>query len=213
MHKTAKTNRKSRGAQQPARIAGFTLVELIVAVGILMTVLMMTLTLVQEGIGKLADMRIKGKVKECARLTMEYFSTIPPDVVYGMSKGSPQTSNFKDGMPADEDLRNFVNDSYPVCRELSDPSTALGAKVQLQYTLCPGCITYGDIDNPNYSMCIYFYKIRLQYNGLQYGGTGKTIDFMGKVYTGQSGDCDDGINANGCGPGPPGSDLLKNCTI
>lgn len=194
-------------------MTGFTLIELMIAVSILMISLILTLTLMDEGVGKLQDMRVSSQVKECGRLVMEYYGSMPPDTIYGMSSGSAQTNDFMSGSGGDENLNSFVAASYPICRELSDPGNPLGSKVQLKYIVCPGCQAYEDVATaPGYISCIYFYKVQLRFNSLRYGGANRTVDYMNKVWTGQTGDCDDGINPNGCGSGSI-PDVLRNCNI
>ena len=204
--------RNAAGLRRARTVLGFTLIELMIAVTILMSALLLTLGLVNQGIGRMHDALITSDVKECARLTMEYLSTLPPDVIYGMSPGTAQTSTFALAS-GDNDLVNFVNDSYPICRRLSDGGTGIGNKVQLRYTLCPGCQAH---ENPVYTgfvTCIYFFKLRLTYNAAQYGGANKHIDYAAKLYAGQAGDCDAAVNPNACGAGPTMPDGLDNCSI
>jgi len=194
--------------------AGFSIVELLIAVSILLISLILTLTIVQGGVTHLSDMRIKSKIRECARLTMEYFGAIPADKAYAMSKSAPKQGNYSSG-GGDQDLANFVNDSYPVCKDLSDPGNPLGAKVQLKYTICPGCITYRDTTTTPaslYSTCLYIFKLRLTYNSMYYGGKNMHVDFTTEAYTGQSGDCDTSLNPDGCGIGSS-PETKKICTI
>lgn len=182
-----------------------------VAVTILLTVLILTLSLVQQGVGKLGEMRRKAEIRECARLTMEYFMTLPPDEVYGLSKSSPKTGDYSSSSVGNEDLIDFVDDNYKICQELSAGGSVLGNKVQLRYTICPGCLVHEDLVNfPGFVTCMYFFKLRLEYNAVRYGGKDKKIDYMGKMYTGQKGGCDD---LNGCGATGDMPDILKNCNI
>jgi prepilin-type N-terminal cleavage/methylation domain-containing protein len=195
-----------------ARNSGFTLIELMVAMTILMVSLILTLTLLQEGIGKLGDIRLKAKVQECARLTMEYYSSLPPDTVFGMSKGAPKQNDYNTGSGGDEDLNSFVNDSYQTCKELSSNGNPVGSKVQLKYTICPGCLAHTNPLYPTFTTCMYFYKLRLSYNSIRYGGTDKHIDYVAKTYTGQAGDCEVAANPNGCGAGGM-PDARTDCTF
>lgn len=210
-HDMRKPNPNNRTRVRGRRGAmGFTLVEVMVALAILMTSLIFTLDLVGKGIGKMYDMRIRSQVKECARLTMEYYSTLPPDVIYGMSKQSPQTATY--ATPSDENLITFVTQSYPICRTLSDPSNAVGAKVQLRYTICPGCLAHENPSWVGFISCIYYFKLRLTFNSFQYGGVNHNIDYAAKLYAGQSGECDDSVNPNGCGSGGY-PDTVRQCNM
>lgn len=189
---------EKRITAEPKNQRGFTIGELLVAMAIIMTCLIFTLSLIQTGMGRISDMRLNTKIRECARLTMEYYNSIPPDQVWNTSKQAPLTGDFVAG-GGNTDMVNFVNDQNNSCRELSDTGNPLGSRVHLTWTICPGCITYMAAAT-TLSTCIYNLKVRLNYNNLYYGGPDH-IDYQSETFTGQSGDCDDAINPAGCGQG------------
>lgn len=197
------------------RPSGFTIVEMLVTMVILMIVLLPTMTLVQSGMMHMADLRIKTKIRECARLTTEYFNALPPDTVFAISKQTPKTSDFKSA-DASNDLVNFVNGIYPACRELSDAANPVGKKVKLQYILCPGCVSYTSPSTAGsltpYTTCRYDIKIRLTYNNVYFGGQGANIDYNFSSQSGKAGDCDTSVNPNGCGTGSV-PDTIRACNF
>ncbi len=200
-----------KAAQPKTRAAGFTIIELIIAAAILAGAIITTFSIVQAGIGKLNDMRVKNQVRECARLAMEYYSALPPDVVYAMSKNAPRTGNFMTGLAGADDMATFVTDTYPVCKDLSDPGNPVGSRVLLNYTICPGCYTYKDPDpEVVYSTCKYYFKFRVTYNAVRYGGENQHMDYTLQTYTAQSGDCDVSLNSRGCGSSM-GGETHKSC--
>jgi len=199
------------------RSEGMTLIEILVAVAILGSVLVGMAIMISIGFIQMNNMRIQRAAYNCSRMIIEYFETIPPDVAYGMSKNAPLWGNFVSGI---QQLNDFVNSGTAgtadtSCKELSDPSNPVGAKIALTYGICPGCYYATSLDGSGlpWTTCYYFLKLKVKYNSLNLG-KGREIEYEKKYYDGASGVCDDTENPNGCGAAAtanlPGQ--LKDCT-
>ncbi len=196
---------------------GMTLIEILIAVAILASVLVGMAMMISIGFLQMNNMRVQRAAYNCSRMVIEYFETLPPDVMYGMSKNTPAWGNFVSGIQQLNDFVNAgINDTADTsCKELSDPSTPLGAKVALTYGICPGCFYATQLDstgNP-WTTCYYFLRLKVRYNSWNLG-KGREIEYEKKYYDGASGSCDDTDNPNGCGAGMtenlPGE--VKDCT-
>ena len=198
-----------RKLMSPPGVRGMTLIEVLVAMVVLTSALLSIASLISVGLLQLNNIRIQRAASNCARLVTEYLSTLPPDVIYAMSPGSPMYGDFDagGGVPG---LNSFVNSgSYDACRKLSDPSNPAGKKVNMTYGVCPGChaTTMTDpVTGIAWTACIYLIRIRVLYSGFQIGGR-RTIDFFVKRFTGTAGKCTD---SGGCGTGTAAG-TLKDC--
>lgn len=185
--------------------SGFTIIELLVAIAILTFALLGILLSVSSGLAHLKDKEMERSAVECARVAMEYMSTIPPDVVYGMAGGSPSPSAITGDFAGSGflQLNQFVNSMNPACRTLSDTSQTPGAKVQLKYSICPSCYSYTDIDPDTlipWTTCYYYMEVKISWNNLVYDKV-QTLDYDKKIYSQATGSCDPAENPNGCGLG------------
>ncbi len=185
--------------------SGMTLIEILIAMTILIVTLLVVVIALSSGMEQLNEQRIKRTAAECVRVVMEYMSTMPPDTVYGYAGGSPNpsviTGNFAAG--GFLQLNAFVNSINPACRDLSDISKPLGSKVQLRYSICPGCISYTDIDPESlipWTTCMYNMEVMVSWNAVNFGGS-KLIKYKKKFFGRSRGSCDPAVNPDGCGLG------------
>lgn len=200
----------------PANERGMSLIEILIALGIIITVATLVSYSIASGLNKLQNLNIQRRAGECARIVMEYFSTVSPDVVYGKSPQVQLESDFAGA--GIMELNAFVNSTTNTCKPLSDPGTAIGQKVQMKYAICPGCVSYTYTDPldpglPAWTACEYTLKVRVTYNGLTMGGKRK-IEYNKKLYEGKRYGCvvdplmDVGVTV--CGS-TAGGEAVKSC--
>jgi prepilin-type N-terminal cleavage/methylation domain-containing protein len=188
---------------------GVTLIELLMAVAILSTALVGIASLISSGLLQLQNIRVQRTAANCAKMVMEYMETIPPDDIYTWSPGVALEGDFATGAGI-EQLNNFVNAGNQTCRDLSDTSNVYGKRVQMKYSLCPGCYSATQCDPVTlicWTSCYYFYRVKVTYNGVAMGDS-RSEQFFTKKYHGQNRLCTD---LEACGEGSiPGT--LKNCS-
>jgi len=193
---------------------GFTLIEILVAMGIISLVLVSMALLISLGFLQLNNMRIQRTASNCARMIMEYIETLPPDVLYGMSPGAPIEGDFASSSGI-SNLNDFINSGSDVsCKKLSDLADPVGKKVKLKYKICPGCFASDELDSYGeaWSTCYYFARVRIEYNGLNLGSH-RVVDYYKKYFGETVGSCLDVPNGCGSGALPPSPGTLKNCSF
>lgn len=187
---------------------GMTIIELMVSIVILLVALLGIEMSVAAGLAKLKDQQITRGAAECARVVMEYFSTIPIDQVYEnhATPGDWVYSSFGGGgFPA---LNAFVWNANSTCRDYSDPTHPIGKQVQMRYALCPACVTHTEEDPETmmeWTTCYYELKVMISYNGLIYGGP-QSVTYTHKFTPVDMSDCE-----TICGTSTPGEDKINPC--
>jgi prepilin-type N-terminal cleavage/methylation domain-containing protein len=186
---------------------GMSLIEVLVAIAILSVAMVSITSAISVGLLQLNSIRIQRSASNCARLVMEYINTMPPDVIYGLSPGAPIFGNFAtSGLMSLNDFANSGTNN--ACKELSDPTSAVGQKVDLQYGICPGCTSTTITDATtlvSYTTCIFLIRVRTEYSSPSVGGR-RTINFFVKKQTGMY----DNNCENTCGTGTP-TGSLRDC--
>ncbi len=202
---------------------GFTFVEVMIAMTILVSVMIGIAMSLNTAMAQLKELRVKRTANDCGRAIMEYLSTLPPDVVYAASPGTPIVGDFSTGGILQ--LKQFVYgselDNIPTaCMEMSNPASVVGKRVNMKYSICPGCNAYTEEDTTgganDYHTCKYTIKVRIEYNGLHLARSvdkPHKIDFMKQLYEGKAYPCVDtaGIGVSVCGIGSDNPDTPKMC--
>lgn len=204
---------------------GFSLVELMVAVSIMIIVSTTVAYSISVGMIKLQNLRIQRTANECARIVMEYFNTVPPDIIYGLGPSTEIKGDFNNtGIMA---LNTFVTMANSACRDFSDPTLPIGRKVKLAYSICPGCVAYtysdpADPAAPPWTTCKYSLKVKVRYN-IQYSASStyrqKTIEYKKDLFGGKRYECYDKLGVypqsvcatNSSSGGGGGVETFKGC--
>lgn len=201
MKRHIETLRKKEGER------GFSIIEVIIAMGILVIVLVGVQSTVTAGLSQIKDYGIERSAAECARIAIEYLGTIPSDVLYDMNKtnnGNPIVGNFAGGgFPA---LNAFAASASGDCTKLSASS-----QVNLQYALCPGCVasTHVDLDTLiENTTCQYTVIASVFYTGMIYKRRHK-IMYERKMYGRMTDTCENICGVGGA-PSPGGYEEKVN---
>lgn len=193
---------------------GFSLVEVLVAMAVLMVVLVGVQSTISAGLSQIKDYGIERAAAECARIGIEYLGTLPSDALYVLNKadgndGSPVVGSFAGGgFPA---LNAFAASANGDCTTYSsDPN------VNLTYALCPGCVSSTHIDlatGIENTTCQYTVIAAISYTGMIYKRK-HVLNYERKMFGRTSLPCDD---VAACGPAtpapPPGGwrESVKGC--
>lgn len=186
---------------------GFTLVEILVAMSVFLIALAGVQATVSAGLQQIKDAQVNRGAAECARIIMEYLSTVPADAIYKQSadSGGNPILSASGGIPPLDNFMNGVSGSE--CLRLST-----NPKVQLTYSICPGCVayTYNDASVGLYTTCDYSLQATVNYRGLIYKRS-RSITYEKKFFGKNTGKCEDMCGVGGSPPVGQWAHKINKC--